>query len=164
MADKSTGWKIPLLFCAVAVAIVAAGSLFKDEKVKPPEVPAKLEHMAREIRIDMDAPQNRDWKEAIIEAGGGFSDGAVKDERLGKVIRQALDARRMDVACTAINLMRKGEMREKSLFAILETSLSDCQSLPWGVFALHGSGDPVNLEKMHGLLIEKWQQCEKKKD
>lgn len=164
MADKSTGWKVPLLFCAAVIAIVSAGSLFKDEKIKPPEVPAKLEQKAREIHIDMDAPQNRDWKEAIIRAGSGFSPGDVKDGRLGMVIRQALDARRMDVACTAINLVRKGEIREKSLFAILETSLGDCKSLPWGVFALHGSSDPANMAKMHNLLIEKWRQCEQKDD
>lgn len=162
MADKSTGWKIPLLFCAVIIAIVATVSLFKHEEITHPEVPGQLEQKAREIRIDMNAPQNRDWKEAIIEAGGGFSNGDVKDERLVNVIKQALEAKRMDVACTAINLVRKRDLREKSLFAILEMSLRDCQSLPWGVFALHGSSDPGNMAKMHGLLLEKWQQCEKK--
>lgn len=159
MAEKNTGWKVPLLFCAVIVAIIFTGSFFKGEKIKPPRISPDLEKRARELAIDLDKPDGRQWKEAMIEAGGGFSAREIKDSRLEKVIAQALEKGRLDAACAAVTLMGNGDIRERALFSILNESLHDCENVPWGVFALHGSGSRNNMDKMRSLLEDKWNEC-----
>lgn len=72
--NKATGWKIPLLFCGVVLAIVCIVSVFRGGKAAPPAVPAPLLRQAEAITIDLDADaEGKAWKARIASAASGFS-------------------------------------------------------------------------------------------
>ncbi len=160
--NRATGWKIPLLFCGVVLAIVALCSLLRTEPaVQVPEVPAPLLAQAKAIVIDLDAtPGGALWKERITAAGTGFSSHADKDAKLTFLIRNAVEQQRFDVACTAAVLVYDDHKRDAVLEEMAQTAAKDCTALPWGVMAAHGMRDPAVQSRTHEMLAERWNACQ----
>ncbi len=157
---RATGWKIPLIFCAVIIVCISIVSLFRDEKPLPPDIPAGLLQKAQAIHIDLAAdPEGQDWKSRIASAAGGFSSPADKDTRLTGIIRRAIEEKRFDAACTAAVLIRDDEVRDGLMARIADTAAADCSTLPWGVLGLHGLRDPGRQSETAALLTQRWGLC-----
>lgn len=166
MADnKATGWKIPLLFCGVVLSIVCTVSLFRGGTAAPPAVPASLRQQAEAISIDLDADaEGKVWKARIASAASGFSAQQSKDGKLEQLILTALEARRFDASCTAVVLIRDDSLRDALLDRILEKASTECASLPWGVFAVHGMREPKTQSAALSRLIQEWGTCHEGKE
>lgn len=159
--NRATGWKIPLLFCGVVLAIVALCSLLRTEPaVRVPEIPAALLARAKAIVINLDTtPDGALWKERVTSAGSGFSSHADKDARLAFLIRNAMEQQRFDVACTAAVLVYDAHKRDAVLEEMAQTAAKDCATLPWGVMAAYGMYDPAVQSKTHEMLTTRWNAC-----
>lgn len=162
---RATGWKIPLLFCAVIIVVISVASLIRDKKPLPPDIPAGLLQKARALRIDLEAaPEGQGWKARIAAAAGGFSSPADKDARLAAIIRQAVEDKRFDAACTAAVLIRDDEPRDTLMVHIADTAATDCSTLPWGVLGLHGLRDSRQQAEVAALLTQRWGECHSGKE
>ena len=163
--NKATGWKIPLLFCGVVLAIVCIVSVFRGGKAAPPAVPAPLLRQAEAITIDLDADaEGKAWKARIASAASGFSAPQNKDANLKKIILTSLEEKRFDASCTATVLIRDDSLRDALLARILETASAECASLPWGVLAAHGMRDPNAQSAAHARLTREWGKCHEGKE
>ena len=72
--EKSTGWKVPLLFCAVVILLVGALQLWRSATA-PDVVPLDATLLARAdtFRIDLPADdRGRYYQKAITNAATGF--------------------------------------------------------------------------------------------
>lgn len=85
MTTKSTGWKIPLLFAA-SIILLAGSMYLLMPNPEYPEIQPALQERARDTKIDLEAPENRDWKKALVESASGFLPQDVKDSKLLGVV------------------------------------------------------------------------------
>lgn len=157
--EKATGWKVPLLFCAVILGIVAVAASFRDSPELVRELPPGLVEQAQHIVIDLDGPDGKLWKERISAAASGFVARDFKDERLRVVVAEALEQERYDVACTAAVLIADEERRNAVFGNVFESAVKTCDSLPWGVFAVRGSFSPEQVEEWSARLEARWRMC-----
>lgn len=159
MSDKSTGWRVPLYFCAAILGIVAIVYHITGSARQKPELPPQLERQASALSIDLGGKTGAIWRDKIIQAAGGLADADTKDQRLASVFRDALAARRFDAACKAVVLVKDNALRADLLEEMLEKSCDNCEDLVWGVFAAHAT--PTNREARHmaRVLSTRWREC-----
>lgn len=161
---RATGWKIPLLFCAVMLAAVALTAQLRKDDSPVPDVPAPLLEQAKAIVIDLSqSPEGQAWKEQISATAGGFVTRADKDVKIGILVRNALEQGHFDAACTAAVLMYNDHKRDEHLVLIADKALTQCENLPWGVMAAKGMTSTQQMAKTHLLLTEEWQRCQRQK-
>ena len=159
---RSTGWKIPLAFCAVMLALVGATALWRQEKVDVIPIPAPLLAQAKAIRIDLDATEEgKEWKEIISTTAGAFATRAEKDGRITGLVRRATAAGRYDAACTAAVLMYNDHQRDGALIDVGRAALQSCDTLPWAVMAAGGMRTPPLLARLHEEIAATWESCKK---
>lgn len=165
LADKrATGWKIPLLFCGVVVAVVVVTSLLRQEKVDMTPIPAPLLEQAKAIHMNLEGDEDgKGWKELISKTAGAFATRADKDVRLTIVIKDAAKLHRFDAACTASVLMYNDHQRDAVLLEVGQTALQDCANLPWAVMASGGMKDPKTLAALHSEITTRWESCSRSK-
>lgn len=156
---KVTGWKIPLLFCAAILAIVAVFSLFLPAKPKIPELPTELLRKAESAHIDLEKSGHMAWREKIRDAAAGFKPDEVKDAQLAQIAANALDQNLPEAAVAAVIHIKGEEARESALAAIHAKTIENCASLEWTVFAIHASSRQVNMNEWSRKLLDKWQSC-----
>lgn len=161
MSDaRTTGWKIPLIFCAVVLGVVAITALLRWERVDAPPLPDALLAQAQAIVIQLDNDEEgRKWKADISAVAGGFTTRAEKDQRIMALVRLTLEHKRYDAACTAAVLMYNNHQRDAAFQEIGDVALQECATLPWGVMAAKGMHFPKAQAEMQTLLIQRWQEC-----
>ena len=123
------------------------------------ELPPELLRQARNITIDLSGPEGSLWKERIASASSGFAARDFKDERLRALAADALTLGRYDAACTAAVLIADDERRNTVFGMVFETAVKNCESLPWGVFAIRGSRSSKQVEKWSAELESRWNMC-----
>ena len=125
--QKATGWKVPLIFCAVILLLTGAGWLYRKVTAPPPlPINAELFDYASKAHFDLDADEEgRKFKEELISAGRGFSPAYAKDEKIAAVAGQAIDAGRLDVLVTAIGVIRDGDRRTKLLKLLAPKAMAE---------------------------------------
>ena len=142
--QKATGWKVPLLFCAVMGVAVLGTWLWRN--LGKPEVPPLepgLVAVAQTYHIDLEAdPEGKLLRESITNASTGFATHDSKDARLAALIDKSLDMGRFDAACVAAVLLFDQHKREGKLMHIARSAAKDCATLPWGAFAAKAMKDP----------------------
>ena len=165
MTDKrSTGWKIPLMFCGVILSVVGLVGLLRG-KPEPPAVPGPLLAQAQAIAINLDADaEGKEWKARIASAASGFAAPADKDARLKGLIEISIESGRFDAACTAAVLVRDDDLRDALLARLLDAASAQCATLPWGVLAAHGMGDAAAKASAHRALTRQWERCHEKNE
>lgn len=156
---KATGWKIPLLFCAVLMAMIAVGALFREEKPRAPALPEALLEKARQTRIDLEKAGLGEWREKIRASASGFQDNAIKDAKLAQVAEEALAEDLPEAASAAVIHIKAEEARERVLEKILAFGLDSCERLEWAVFATHASSSQKNMDRRARMIQEKWRNC-----
>lgn len=162
--NRSTGWKVPLLFCGVILSVVCLVGLLRG-KPEPPAVPGPLLNQARAITINLDADaEGKEWKARIASAASGFATAADKDGRLKNLIETSIESGRFDAACTAAVLVRDDTLRDALLARILDAACAQCATLPWGVLAAHGMGDAETKASAHSALTRQWERCHEKNE
>ena len=86
--QKATGWKVPLLFCAVMGVAVLSTWLWRN--LGKPEVPPLepgLVAVAQTYHIDLEAdPEGKLLRESITNASTGFATHDSKDARLAALL------------------------------------------------------------------------------
>lgn len=157
---KATGWKVPLLFCAIILGLVALASPWRTQRLAPPPLPQELLEEARKLVIDLDAPDARPWKERIVQAASGFAGREVKGRLLAGLAAEACAAGRLDVACAAGVQVADEAQRDTVFKGIFETAAQACSSLPWAVFAVHGARAPELAASLASALEKRWQVCQ----
>ncbi len=157
--EKATGWRVPLLFCAVILCIVGVAAAFRDSFEPLYELPPELVEQARNIVISLDEPEGTHWKEKISSASSGFVARELKDSRLRLVVADALSQGRYDAACTAAVLIADDERRDAVFGMVFDSAVARCESLPWGVFAIRGACSPEQVEKWSAQINARWSLC-----
>lgn len=157
--EKATGWKVPLLFCALILGIVAVTAAFRESPEPLYELPPGLVEQARSIVISLDEPEGIRWKEKISSASSGFAARESKDARLRLVAADALSQGRYDAACTAAVLIADDEQRDAVFGMVFESAVARCESLPWGVFAIRGARSSQQVEKWSAQINARWSIC-----
>lgn len=159
--QKATGWKVPLLFCAVMGVAVLGTWLWRN--LGKPEVPPLepgLVAVAQTYHIDLEAdPEGKLLRESITNASTGFATHDSKDARLSALIDKSLDMGRFDAACVAAVLLFDQHKREGKLMHIARSAAKDCATLPWGAFAAKAMKDPGVQIDAHFLLNARWREC-----
>ena len=166
MGDKrSTGWKVPLLFCAGVLVIVGVTAFVRQEDMtKVPPLPAPLVEEAKAIHMNLDATEEgRAWKEQISSTAGSFATRAERDVKLTVLIRTAAKAQRFDAACTAAVLMYNDHQRNGVLMDVAHQAMNDCATLPWAVMAAGGMRSQDMLTRLHEDITGRWESCRKGK-
>lgn len=159
---KATGWKIPLLFCVVILALVAVFSLFRPDRPKVPNLPSDLLQRAESTHLDLEKSGNQAWQEKIRDAASGFKDNDVKDAQLAQIALNALGQHLPEVAGAAVIHIKGEKVREQVLEAIHRKSLESCSALEWSVFAIYASSNQVNMDEWSNDLLNKWSSCKQK--
>lgn len=161
---RATGWKIPLLFCAIVGIAVGTIAYLRTDNTPIPPLPAPLYAEAQDIIIDLNlSPEGRKWKEQISATAGGFLTRADKDVKIEALVLTAVEQKHYDAACTAAVLMYNDFKRDGVLIAIAESAMRQCDTLPWGVLAAKGMKDKKNTAQTHIRLTEEWRRCQKSK-
>lgn len=158
---KTTGWKIPLIFCGVIILIAVVGRLLLPSGQDLPEIPQSLLELAQNRKIDLDNPGGKDWKEQMVSAASGFAAPETKDYKLAAIIDSALAQKRFDAACAAAVLMRVQDDKNKALKKIFDRAVESCEDAPWAVFAIRGLGRQPEAADLTEILAGKWRHCEK---
>lgn len=162
--QKATGWKVPLIFCAVILLMAGAGWLYRKVTAPPPlPINAELLEYAAKTHFDLDADEEgRKFKEELISASRGFSPAYAKDEKLAAVAGQAIDAGRMDVLVTAIGVIRDGDKRTKLLKLLASNSMKRCEDLPWAVFAARNlTHEYATAMELTSTLNARYEECKR---
>ncbi len=162
--QKATGWKVPLIFCAVILLMAGAGWLYRKVTAPPPlPINAELLEYAAKTHFDLDADEEgRKFKEELISASRGFSPAYAKDEKLAAVAGQAIDAGRMDVLVTAIGVIRDGDRRTKLLKLLASNSMKRCEDLPWAVFAARNlTHEYATAMELTRTLNARYEECKR---
>ena len=159
--QKATGWKVPLLFCAVmGVAVLGTGLWRNLGKPEVPPLEPGLVAVAQTYHIDLEAdPEGKLLRESITNASTGFATHDSKDARLAALIDKSLDMGRFDAACVAAVLLFDQHKREGKLMHIARSAAKDCATLPWGAFAAKAMKDPGVQTDAHFLLNARWREC-----
>ena len=159
--QKATGWKVPLLFCAVMGVAVLGTWLWRNlDKPEVPPLEPGLVAAAQTYHIDLDAdPEGKLLRESITNASTGFAPHDSKDARLAALIDKSLDMDRFDAACVAAVLLFDPHKREGKLMHIARSAARDCATLPWGAFAAKAMKDPGVQTDAHFLLNARWREC-----
>lgn len=163
MSDgRATGWKIPLLFCAVILGAVSITVVLRQEKVDVAPIPAALLQEAKAIHMNLDGNEDgKTWKERISSTAGAFATRAEKDIRLTALIRDAAEKRRFDAACTASVLMYNDHQRDAVLLEVSNAALQECKDLPWAVMASGGMTSAATLSALNKDITVRWEECAK---
>ena len=159
--EKSTVWKVPLLFCAVVILLVGALQLWRSATA-PDVVPLDATLLARADTFHIDLPaddRGRYYQKALTNAATGFQPRPQKDAALRTLCEAAIADKRFDAACTAVTLISDSDLRETLLDTLATTAAKDCATLPWGAFAAKAMRDPEHRNKTHTLLNQLWSQC-----
>lgn len=160
---RATGWKIPLLFCIIMVAVVGLTAFLRTDNTPVPELPAPLFEQARAITIDLgQSPEGRAWKERISATAGGFVTRADKDIKITYLVHSAVEQQHFDAACTAAVLMYNDHKRDEALIHIAQSAMTQCATLPWAVMAAKGMKDKQNIITVHEHVSAEWQRCQTK--
>lgn len=157
MAEKKTGWKVPLLFCALIAGMTIIIYQFFPAPGQP-ELPEILRTRARMTTIDLDSPANEVWKDALIEAASGFMEQGVKDAKLLETLMKAIQAGKLEIACAGAALLKTEKTRDEADEWIMRAALASCDSLHFGLCALRGKSALVSERAR--LLTERFHQCE----
>lgn len=152
-ANKTTGWKAPLLFMGAIAAVTAIIYVFMPGEPALQPLPAALEQKARETQIDMETEENKHWKDAMVDAASGFASQEGKDAKLLALARKALSQGNMSAACAIAVLIKGQEAANAAREGILQAALADCGRLHYGVFAVRDD------EEMAERLKRRYEQC-----
>ncbi len=162
--QKATGWRVPLLFCAV-IGLVSLVGLGYRSLTAPPPLPlnAELVEIAANSRINLDGDEEgRRYKEELVAAGRGFSPAYVKDDKVISVALDAVDAGRIDVLVTAVQVLRDGDKRTELLQVLADEGMKHCKDLPWAVFAVrnltHEYATAMDLTR---TLNARYEECKR---
>lgn len=162
LRQKATGWRIPLIFCAV-IGLICLVSWGYRKLTAPPPLPlnAELVSFASHSRINLDGDEEgRRFKEELVSAGRGFSPAYVKDNKVTSVALDALDAGRIDVLVTAVQVIRDGDKRTELLHVLAEEGMKDCNNLPWAVFAVRNlAHEYATAMDLTHTINARFEQC-----
>lgn len=159
--QKATGWKVPLIFCAVILVVVAVAWGYR-KMTAPAPLPLRQEllTLAAEAHIDLDADEEgRRYKEELISAGRGFSPKYLKDEKVLAIAREALERGRVDVTVTAVHVLNDTGRRDEILRLLAKRGLDDCAALPWAVFAVRNLQDYPLAVDYTNKLNPRYDMC-----
>ncbi|MDD2966934.1 MAG: GTP cyclohydrolase [Desulfovibrionaceae bacterium] len=160
--QKATGWKVPLIFCALIITIVCIAHPFIGKSTKPaPDIlPPELYAQAKALVIDLDADEEgRTWKSRITAAASGFGDVREKDLQLCRLALSAVEKGRFDAACTASVLVREVQQRDALRQDIADFAARECSTLPWAVMGAHGIENTALHLATNKALQTRWQEC-----
>ncbi len=161
VGQKATGWKVPLIFCAVILVVVAVAWGYR-KATAPAPLPLRQEllTLAAEAHIDLDADEEgRRYKEELIAAGRGFSPKYLKDEKVLAIAREALERGRVDVTVTAVHVLNDSGRRDEILRLLAKRGLDDCAALPWAVFAVRNLQDYPLAVDYTNKLNPRYDMC-----
>lgn len=161
VGQKATGWKVPLIFCAVILVVVAVAWGYR-KMTAPAPLPLRQEllTLAAEAHIDLDADEEgRRYKEELIAAGRGFSPKYLKDEKVLAIAREALERGRVDVTVTAVHVLNDTGRRDEILRLLAKRGLDDCAALPWAVFAVRNLQDYPLAVDYTNKLNPRYDMC-----
>ena len=156
--QKSTGWKVPFLFCVVILALVYAASFLK-KKPEIPELPQELMRIASATHLNLDNSDGKAWQTLIRDSAAGFQGNEIKDGKLAEILDAALASKRFDAACAAFIHIRDEKMREEKLKRIHTAAIKNCPNLQWSVFAIHSSRSQESIDQMSHELLARWHEC-----
>lgn len=156
--EKATGWKVPLLFCAVLLALIGLVAVLRGGPPPLPTVPAPLLEQAQSMSIKLTGPDGELWHNRITSDATGLEPRVNKDAKLQVLVARALEAGRQDAACMAAVLVADPIHRDTAFRRIFDYSLADCDRLIWGVFAIRGaSAEAAAL--WANELNARWDAC-----
>ncbi|MDO5483470.1 MAG: GTP cyclohydrolase [Desulfovibrionaceae bacterium] len=158
--EKATGWKVPLLFCAVLLALIGLAAVLRGGPAPLPPVPTPLLEQAQGMDIRLTGAEGTQWQSRITSEASGFAPRAEKDAKLYALVGEALAAGRQDAACTASVLVGDVALRDAALGQIFEHAVADCGRLVWGVFAIRGAS-PEAAASWAAALDARWRACNK---
>lgn len=156
---KSTGWRLPLLFCAVIIGVVSLIYLFLPKTQPSPDLPPAILEKARAMIISLDGPEGKLWQDRILDAATGFSSSEIKDQRLLQILDDAVTKKRLDVASAVQVHLHSWSAREQALNQIFSAGLTECETLPWCVLAISSQRKPERAESMQRELTSRWRKC-----
>lgn len=157
--EKATGWKAPLIFCAIVVIIVTCGWFVLKGFRYEPRFAADLLELAAKTRVDMDAPANERWKKAIVAAASGFAPAYEKDKKLEGLSLEALAADNPEAAIAAAAQTREPAKKDEILEKIFNYALEDCGRLPRAPGLVKAMKNVESAKKMEARLAAKWERC-----
>lgn len=152
-SDKTTGWKIPLFFCALALLSVCLLSLAMPQRRL--ELPEALLAKAKGLHIE----PGKTWQEKIVNVGSGFQDRFVKDGKLVAIASEALQQKNFSAVCAAIVQIRNDSTRDDAALLLFTTAMDECTNVAWGVFALQAIKDSDLASRLAERINERWQLC-----
>lgn len=157
--EKSTGWKIPLIFCVIIIFIVACIYPIVKHKEYIPVLPQPLLERAKNTRLTLDGEDGKKWKNAIIEAASGFVSPEVKDGKLLHLIKLALASDNLEAASMTVIHISQLSAKESALNDIFEKAINECATLHWGIISIKGNNNPEKIRSYEIRLAEKWKEC-----
>lgn len=160
--QKSTGWKVPLLFCLVIASVVLLGAFFVRRPAPSLRLPPALMQAMQSQRIELSATEDgRSWQTRITSAASGFADASEKDGKIRAVLVAAVEAQRFDAACTASVLVQDSQRRDAGLERIANRAVEACPSLIWAGMAVAGMRSRDMREKWEERLAVRWNECQR---
>lgn len=157
--EKSTDWKIPLIFCGVIILLTMIIAPFTRQKQIPENIPPELLQKAISLKIDLHSKEKKEWSEQILAAASGFRAQSQKDLQLEQIVRTATENNQYDAAFAAIAHIRNRNLRENLAAQIFQKTERDCANLPWTIFALRIIGDMEQKKEMLKKINESYEQC-----
>ncbi|MBQ7457192.1 MAG: hypothetical protein IJS54_06285 [Desulfovibrio sp.] len=161
-SPKATGWKIPLLVCAIMLLFVVVKWALQAPP-PPVDLPEVLCDRAKEISIALDTEQARPWKEKIVRAASGLEARRGKDEKIARIFQDALNQKVYDAAVTALVLLEEPRIHDEKAIALFTESIRHCATLPWAVFAVKAMRNQTTASTHAIRLSATWQACQERK-
>lgn len=157
MAERSTGWKMPLLICLIVLLGVGVKYLLTaDVPLTPLPAPLVAEAKTFDIRADMNR-EGEMWMEQITTSSSGMAQKEGRDRAVELVARKALAMGRFSAACTAAAVMFHTDIRDTLLNDIGRAAAENRETLPWAVYATEGMAATQMREQLHQHIIARWQ-------
>lgn len=153
MSDKATGWKVPMLFATGIVLVAMVIYLFLPAAPTLAPLPETLLQKARATQVDLEKPENRRWKDAMVDAASGFASQESKDVKLLTLLRQAIGEGNLAAACAMAVLIKDKNVVSVARDDILKAAMASCDTLQYGVYAVQEN------EEMAARLRQRFEQC-----
>ena len=101
----------------------------------------------------------RDYQARLLAGEKKHTDPAHRDAHRVLCIREAIQAKRLDVACATARSIEGPAKRDEVMVDLIPLVATDCQGLPlavWTSMTLHSKEAKIPI---HKLLNERWDEC-----